>query len=89
MDTRDTYTMMGALNPELREKLSKFFEVESWHRALLNSYATKCDQISRRCWEAALNEVPLNPEERRIYRELNSSGRTSRRTTIAGKELLS
>lgn len=71
MDPTDTYMTMDNLTPELREKLSRFLEIERWHRALLNSYATKCDHISRKSWEAALSEVPLTPEERRIYSELN------------------
>ena len=75
METRNTNMTMENLTPELREKLSKFLEVERWHRALHDSYATKCDQMSRRCWEAALNEVPLNTEERKIYGQLNSSAR--------------
>jgi hypothetical protein len=76
MDTRDTNITMENLTPELREKLSKFLEVERWHRALHNSYATKCDHISRLCWEAALSAVPLNTEERKIYKQLNATARS-------------
>ena len=66
---------MENLTPELREKLSKFLEIERWHRAFLNAYATQNEAVSRLCWEAAFREVPLTPEESRIYREISSPTR--------------
>ena len=68
---------MENLTPELREKLSKFLEIERWHRAFLNAYATHCESVSHRCWEAAFSEVPLSAEECRIYKELYSLGAPS------------
>ena len=70
MNAFDSHVTMEDLQPELREKLSKFLEIERWHRAFLTSYATRNDDtVSRRCWDAAFREVPLTPEESRIYRE--------------------
>ena len=71
MEAKDSYMTMENLTPELRTKLSKFCEIERWHRAFLSAYATQPRSLSRRCWDAAFREVPLTAEETRIYRELS------------------
>jgi len=77
MSERDTFMTMENLSPELRTKLSKFCEIERWHRAFLSSYATQPKAISRRCWDAAFREIPLTAEETRIYRELSLENRNA------------
>jgi hypothetical protein len=69
MEAGDTYMSMKNLTPELREKLSRFLEIERWHRALLSAYATPPESVTRRCWDAAFREIPLTPEEKRIYED--------------------
>lgn len=71
MNDKDTFMTMEHLTPELRAKLSRFCEIERWHRAFLSAYATQQRSLSRRCWDAAFREVPLTAEETRIYRELS------------------
>ena len=77
MEKRNTYMTFEHLKPELREKLSRFCEIERWHRAFLSSYATRPRSLSRRCWDAAFREVPLTAEETRIYRELSLENRNA------------
>ena len=77
MNDRDTFMTMENLTPELRAKLSKFCEIERWHRAFLSAYATPPRSVSRRCWDAAFREVPLTAEETRIYRELSLENRNA------------
>ena len=65
------------LSPELRDKLSRFREIERWHRAFLSAYATQPGSLARRCWDAAFREIPLTAEETRIYRELSLENRNA------------
>ena len=58
------------LTPELREKLSKFCEIERWFRAFLTASGTSPDSVSRLCRDAAFREIPLTPEETLIYQEI-------------------
>ena len=69
----DSFNIMNELPPQTRERLSRFLEIERWHRQLLSAYATPPDgSITRRCWEAAYREVPLSATETRIYKQLQA-----------------
>lgn len=76
MNERPTKIDPNDLTPELRAKLNKFCEIERWHRAFLAASPAANGSIHRRSWEAAFREIPLTPEETRIYQQLIFEYRT-------------
>ena len=61
---------MADLTPELREKFLKFKEKYEHAESRLQAADASGAVISKDTWESALAEVPLTPEELKLYRKL-------------------
>ena len=59
---------MERITPELREKFIRFHEVYEITRARLKEEGAGGSVIAERVWTAALEAVPLTPDELHIYK---------------------
>jgi hypothetical protein len=59
---------MANITPELREKYLRFHEAYEFARAKLKEEGASGAVIAAKVWEAAQMEVPLSPEDLRLYK---------------------
>jgi hypothetical protein len=58
---------MQQLTPDVREKLQRFEKIRQWYRDFYTASGVQGDLIKRDCWNAAIGELPLTPEEIGMY----------------------